>query len=98
MNVIKLRVLPLSLMGEASIWFIKFPYNSIYTWDQLRDVFLSWYYPVSSKLDHKDRVNNFAALPRDSVSSSWDRSTAYVRGVPNHRIDDESFKVYFYRG
>ncbi|KAH0634861.1 hypothetical protein KY284_037647 [Solanum tuberosum] len=32
------------------------------------------------------------------MSSSWDRFTAYVRGVPNHRIDNESLKEYFYRG
>ncbi|WMV33483.1 hypothetical protein MTR67_026868 [Solanum verrucosum] len=62
------------------------------------EVFKVKYYPVSKKLNHKDRVNNFVALPRESVSSSWDRFTAFVRSVPNHRIDDESLKEYFYRG
>ena len=33
------------------------------------------YYPVSKKLNHKDRVNNFVALLGESVSSSWDRFT-----------------------
>ncbi|KAH0725498.1 hypothetical protein KY284_001363 [Solanum tuberosum] len=56
------------------------------------------HYTVSKKLNHKDRVNNFVALPGESVSNSWDRFTAFVRGVPNHRIDDESLKEYFYRG
>ena len=46
----------------------------------------------------KDRVNNFVALPGESVSSSWDRFTSFLRSVPNHRIDDESLKEYFYRG
>uniref|UniRef100_M1DY00 Integrase core domain containing protein n=1 Tax=Solanum tuberosum TaxID=4113 RepID=M1DY00_SOLTU len=27
-----------------------------------------------------------------------DRFTVFIRGVPNHRIDDESLKEYFYRG
>ena len=44
LDVIGLRVFPLSLMGEASIWFTKLPYNSIFTWNQLRDVFLARYY------------------------------------------------------
>ena len=39
MDVIGLRVLPLSLTWEAAILFTKSPYNSIYTWEQLRDVF-----------------------------------------------------------
>ena len=29
MNVIGLRVFPLSMMGEAVIWFTELPYNSI---------------------------------------------------------------------
>ena len=98
MDVIELRVFPLLLAGEDTIWFTEFPYNSIYTLEQLRDVFLARYYSVSKKLNHKDRVNNFVALPGESVSSSWDRFTSFLRSVPNNHIDDESLKEYFYRG
>ena len=38
------------------------------------------------------------ALPRESVSSCWERFTSFLRSVPNDRIDDESLKEYFYRG
>ena len=98
LDVIGLRVFHLSLTGEAVIWFTELLYNSILTWNQLRDVFLARYYPVSMKLNHKDRVSNFVALPEESVSSSWSRFTSFLRSVPNHRIDDESLKEYFYRG
>ena len=37
------------------------------------------------------------ALPGESVSSSWDRFTLFFRRVPNHRIDDEPLKEYFYQ-
>ena len=47
LDVIRLRVVPLSLTGESAIWFTEVPYNSIFTWNQLRDVFLAHYYPVS---------------------------------------------------
>lgn len=53
---------------------------------------------MSTKLNHKDRVNNFVELPGKSVSSSWDTFTSFLRSVPNHCIDDESLKEYFYRG
>ena len=43
-------------------------------------------------------MNNFVALPGESVSSSWDRFTSFLRSVPNHRIDDELLKEYFYWG
>ena len=98
LDVIGLRVFPLSLMGVAAIWFTELPYNSIFTWNQLRNVFLARYYPVSKKLNYKERVNNFVALPGELVSSSWGRFTLFFRSVPNHRIDDESLKEYFYRG
>ena len=62
-DVIGLRLFPLSLTREAAIWFTELPYKSIFTWNQLRNVFLSSYYPVSKKLNNKDRVNNFVALP-----------------------------------
>ena len=38
------------------------------------------------------------SLPRESVSSSWDRFPSFLRSVPNHRINDDSLKEYFYRG
>ena len=67
LDVTGLRVFPLTLTGEAAMWFNELPYNSIFTWNQLRDVFLAGYYPVSKKLNHKDRVNNFVALPGELV-------------------------------
>ncbi|XP_049344684.1 uncharacterized protein LOC125809056 [Solanum verrucosum] len=98
MNVIGSRVFPLSYTGDAAVWFSKLPYNLIHTWDQLHKVFMAKYFPVSKKLNHKDKLNNFVALPGESVSSSWDRFIAFIRSVSNHRIDDESLKKYFYRG
>ena len=64
----------------------------------LRDMFLMRYYTMSKKLNHKDKVNEFVALPRESVSGSWDVFNAFMRGVPNHRIYDETLKEYIYRG
>ena len=38
------------------------------------------------------------ALPGESVGSSWVRFTSFLRSIPNHCIDDESLKEYFYQG
>ena len=38
------------------------------------------------------------ALPGESVNSSWDSFSSFLRSVPNHRINDDSLKEYFYRG
>ena len=34
LDIIRLRLLPLSLTGEAAIWFTELPFNSIFTWNQ----------------------------------------------------------------
>ena len=39
LDVIGLRVFPLSLKGEAAIWFTELLYNSIFTRNQLRELF-----------------------------------------------------------
>ena len=97
-DVIGLRVSPLSLTGKATISFTELPYTSIFTWNQLNDSFLACYYPVSKELNHKDVVKNFVALIGESISSSWDKITSFLQNVPNHPIDDESLKEYFYVG
>lgn len=95
-SVIGLWVFPILLTRDAMVWFIDLPYSSIYTWDQLIDLFLDKYYPVSKKLNHKDKVNSFVELPRESVSSN--AFTVFFRSVSNQHIYDESLKEYFCRG
>ena len=43
-------------------------------------------------------MNNFVAIAGESVNSSWDRFTSFLRSVPNHPIDDESLNEYFFKG
>ena len=61
-------------------------------------MFLGKGYLVSKIHNHKDRVNNFVAFPGESIISSRDTLTSFVRSVPNQHIDDESLKEYLYRG
>ena len=42
-------------------------------------------------------MKNFVSLPGESVSSSWDRFTSFLRSVSNQRVDDDSLKEYFNR-
>jgi len=60
-----LRVFPLSLTGDATVWFSELPFNSIHTWDQLHKVFMEKYFPVSKKLNHREKLNNLIALPEN---------------------------------
>ena len=59
---------------------------------------LARHHPVSKKLNHKDRVKNIVALLGESISSSWNKFTSFLRIFPNYYINDESLKEYFYQG
>ena len=43
-------------------------------------------------------MNNFVTLLEESISSSLDMFTSFLRIVPNHHINDNSLKEYFYQG
>ena len=53
---------------------------------------------MSKKLNKKEKFNNCIAQPREFVNSFWGIFTAFMRGVPNRRINDELLKEYFYQG
>ena len=61
MNVIGPRVFYLSLIVDDVVWFNELPYNFIYTWEELTDAFLEKGFPMSKKLNKKDKLNNFVA-------------------------------------
>lgn len=71
MNVIGVRVFPLSLTGDSSIWINEIPYNSIYTWDKLTKAFLERIFLVLRNNIKNYMLNNFVVQPGECVSNSW---------------------------
>lgn len=53
------------------------------------DVFLEKLFPVSKKLNKKNKLNHFVALPGVFVSSSCNRLKTFIRNFPNRYIIDE---------
>ena len=51
-----------------------------------------------TEAEPKDKLYNFIKLTGESVSSSWDRFTTFIRSVMNHCIYDKSLKEYLYQG
>ena len=66
--------------------------------EQTKGHFISTLLPCLQETKQQRQVNNIVALPGERVSSSWDRLTSFFRSIPNHHIDDESLKEYFYWG
>lgn len=49
-TTMRLRLFPLSLIGEATNWFQKMPYDSIKIWTKLKDSFLQWFFKGSKDM------------------------------------------------
>lgn len=94
----QLKILPFIIHCFCVVWLVDISYNSIHAWDQLHRFFIEKYFPHSMKINHKDKLNNFVALPRESMNISWDRFCTFIKTCLNHLISKDSFKEYFYKG
>lgn len=94
-DTIRLRVFSLLFTCDDTIWLFELLYNSITTWDGVHKVFLDKYFPLSKKLNLKDKLYKFIALHGESVRSFWDRFIGFMKSVPNPHIDDDSLNEYF---
>ena len=59
---LKLRLFPFSLKDKAKQWLNSLPTNSITTWDQLRKIFLTKYYPIGKTMEMRHAITNFTQL------------------------------------
>ncbi|MCF7184085.1 retrotransposon gag domain-containing protein, partial [Corynebacterium parakroppenstedtii] len=96
LDVVGLRVFPLSLTSNTAVWLFELPPGTITSWAELQRVFLERYFPRSKKLKLKDQINNFEQLPGDSISTTWEQFTKCLRSIPNHKIVDDALVEIFY--
>ncbi|KAJ9547044.1 hypothetical protein OSB04_019587 [Centaurea solstitialis] len=69
---VKLRVFPFTLTNKAKDWFKKLLPRSITTWDDLKSVFLSRYFPISRANKIRAEIRNFKQ-GKDSLVKAWGR-------------------------
>ncbi|KAJ9542442.1 hypothetical protein OSB04_028948 [Centaurea solstitialis] len=68
---VRLRVFPFTLTNKAKDWFKKLPPGSIITWDDLKYVFLSRYFPISRANKIRAEIRNFKQ-GKDSLVKAWE--------------------------
>lgn len=98
MNVMRLIVFPLSLVKDAAIWFDKLAYKSFYTQDQFRNVFLARQYYGVQKPQQQRQSEKLYGTTQGVGKYLLGKIYCIREMVPNHYIDDELLKNYFYRG
>ena len=94
-DVAKKKVFPLSLKGDALIWYRLCDTRS---WDykRLKLEFHQKYYPMH--LVHRDRnyIYNFWPREGESIAQDWGRLKSMLYSCPNHELSREMIIQNFY--
>ncbi|PHT45387.1 hypothetical protein CQW23_14545 [Capsicum baccatum] len=96
-NVIRLRLFPLSLSGEATLWLNGLTPDSITNWRQLKDVFLERFFPPSKRAQLRDEINNFCQHPTEALHETWERFKKKLMRCPNHHMTNVHLMEILYR-
>ena len=95
-DVAKKKVFPLSLKGDALIWYRLC--DDMRSWDykRLKLEFHQKYYPMH--LVHRDRnyIYNFWPREGESIAQPWGRLKSMLYSCPNHELSREIIMQSFY--
>ena len=58
-DIVKLKIITLSLRGRAEEWLQSLPRNSIDSWDKCKDAFIGKYYPPEKIIQLRSNIMNF---------------------------------------
>ena len=66
-DVIKLRLFPLSLKDKAKTWFDSLPKNTIATWDEMTNKFLTKYIPPAKSAKFRGDITTFTQFDTEFI-------------------------------
>ena len=95
-DVIKKKVLPLSLKGKAVTWFSLCDDIGSWNYNRLKLEFHEKFYPML--LVHRDRnyIYNFWPREGESIAQAWGRLKSMLYSCPNHELSREIIIHNFY--
>ncbi|XP_049349268.1 uncharacterized protein LOC125813838 [Solanum verrucosum] len=96
-TIMRLRLFPLPLTGEATNWLNEMPDDSIRIWNELKEAFLERFFPESKELQMKDEISTHKQLPGEAMHDTWWRFSQKLKKCPNHDLTDRHLKQAFYR-
>src|SRR3954464_7596881 len=85
-DIVKLKLFPFSLRGDAKIWFQSLPKNIIDSWDKCKDAFIGKYYPPAKIIQLRSNIMNFRQLDNEHVAQAWERMKTLVKNCPTHSL------------
>nr|GEV84874.1 hypothetical protein [Tanacetum cinerariifolium] len=97
-DAIKLMLFPYSLEGAARIWYEKEPPNSILTWDDLVNKFVSQFFPPSKTTHLKNEISRFIQRFKETFGEAWERFKEMLRACLHYGFSELTKIDTFYNG
>ena len=97
-EALRLRLFPLSLGDRAKHWLTSQPPDSITTWNDLVQKFLTKFFPPSKIAQLVQEINTFGQLEGENLAEAWDRFHELLRKCLHHRLTRWMQVHTFYNG
>ena len=97
-EALRLRLFPLSLGDRAKHLLTSQPPDSITTWNDLVQKFLTKFFPPSKIAQLVQKINTFGQLEGENLAEAWDRFHELLRKCPHHRLTRWMQVHTFYNG
>ena len=97
-EALKLRLCPLSLGDRVKHWLTSQPPDSITSWNNLVQKFLTKFFPPLKIAQLVQEINTFGQLEGENLAEAWDRFHELLRKWPHHRLTRWMQVHTFYNG
>ena len=97
-EALRMRLFPLSLGDKAKHWLTSQPPDSITSWNNLVQKFLTKFFPLGKIAQLVQEINTFRQLEGESLAEAWDRFHKLLRKCPHHRLTRWMQVHTFYNG
>ena len=97
-EALRLRLFPLSLGDRSKHWLTSQPPDSITSWNNLVQKFLTKFFPHAKIAQMVQEINTFRQLEGENLAVAWDRFHELLRRCPHHRLTRWMQVYSFYNG
>ena len=97
-EALRLRLFPLSLGDRAKHWLTSQPPDSITSWNDLVQKFLTKFFLPVKIAQLVQEINTFRQLEGEKLAEAWERFHELLRRCPHHRLTRWMQVHTFYNG
>ncbi|XP_056856695.1 uncharacterized protein LOC130506091, partial [Raphanus sativus] len=97
-DALKLRLFPFSLGDKAHTWEKGLSRDSIRTWDECKEAFLTKFFSNSRTAKLRNEISGFQQRNLEGFGEAWERFNSYITQCPHHGFTKERLLSTFYKG